>query len=78
MMVLPLEGGSPSSVLVIVFDDAVMLIYGEADEEYLTVAKGNFERFGFDKNPALREIVNEDGTLHLFKLAAIAPIGKRI
>jgi hypothetical protein len=78
-MVLPLEGGSPSAVMVIAFDDAIMLIYGDVgDEDFLKVDKGNARLFRYEKYPALREVVQADGTLHLYKLAAFVKTEKRL
>ena len=76
-MVLPLEGGSPSSVMVIVFKDAVMLIYGDcSDEGFFKVDKGHCRRFTFQQYPALRGLRQADGSIHLAKFAALIPMGE--
>ena len=78
-MVLPLEGGSPSSVMVVVFSDAVMLLYGDkSEDDFLKIDKGNMQRFTFDRHPYMREIINADGAFNLIKLLAFVNMEKRL
>jgi hypothetical protein len=79
-MVLLLEGGGtklPSAVMIVVFKDAVMLIYGDVLEDgYFKVDIGRGGRFAFKDYPALRGIAQKDGTIHLGKFAALIPMGR--
>lgn len=78
-MVLPLAGGSPSSVMVIVFDDAAMLIYGDVDEDgFLKVDKGNYRRFSFERYPYLNGLAEKNGRINLIKLAVFVNMEKRL
>lgn len=76
-MVLPLEGQHPPDVMVIVCADGVLVVYGQAGGDFFCVDKGNCTRFGFDKYPVLREIV-EDGRINLARAAAFAFLEKRL
>jgi hypothetical protein len=77
-MVLPLEGGGdllPSAVMVIVFSDAAMLIYGDfAEDGFFKVDMGRARCFAFSQYPALRELRQKDGTIHLAKFWALIPM----
>jgi hypothetical protein len=75
--VLPLEGGGPTlptAVMIVVFKDAVVLIYGWNEGDYFKVDIGRVSRFAFKDYPALRGIAQKDGTIHVGKFAALIPM----
>jgi hypothetical protein len=81
-IVLPLEGGSPSHMMVIVFEDGLMLLFGEmtndSGEPFFKVEKGSREFYSFANHPQLKKCLQADGSLQLLPLTTLIPFGRRL
>ncbi len=57
-LVLPLEGSTPSAVMILYFTDAVILAYGKVCDGWFVMDKGNCRQYKFSQYPLFRRLMN--------------------
>ncbi len=77
-LVLPLPGGTPSALLLMVFEDGLMLLYGDMGaDDFFQLKKGHSDFFSFKHHPRLKAVY-VDGNFHLAILTEFVVLERRL